>query len=63
MKTLSNIVGAAFVAAGAAGLLDGFGVIHLGFMSGRRRWILAGAVLLVAGILVFIVTNRRKAAT
>ena len=63
MKVVLKIIGVLALAAGVVSLLDGFKVIqHLSFLSGGRRWILVGVVLVVLGIYLIARKGAKKAA-
>ena len=60
MKVLFNVLGVVMLPVGAVWMLQGLGIIRMGFMAGHRRWILAGAVLLALGIIILVLTNRKQ---
>ncbi|MDA8424555.1 MAG: hypothetical protein M0Z80_00325 [Treponema sp.] len=62
MKVVLKLIGALACVAGAVALLDGFKVIHLSFLSGGRRWILGGVLLLVVGIVLLARRGSKKTA-
>jgi len=62
MKVVLNVLGVLMIPVGGVWLLQGLNIIRMGFMAGHRRWILAGGFLILLGILVLVLTNRKKAA-
>lgn len=62
MKVVIKIIGALACVAGVVALLDGFKAIRLSFLYGGHRWILAGVVLLVVGIVLLARRGSKKAA-
>jgi uncharacterized membrane protein HdeD (DUF308 family) len=62
MKVVLKIIGAIACVAGVIAVLDGFKAIHLSFLSGGHRWILAGAVLLIVGIVLLARRGSKKTA-
>ncbi|MGO8695613.1 MAG: hypothetical protein ACLQMF_18275 [Rectinemataceae bacterium] len=62
MKALLNVIGVVLIPVGAVVFLQGLNVIHMGFMAGRHRWILVGALLIILGIIVLTATNKKKPA-
>jgi hypothetical protein len=61
MRIVSNIVGIVLALIGAVWLSQGMNLIRVGFMAGHRRWILIGGVVLIVGVIVLILGNRKKA--
>ncbi len=60
MRILISIVAVLLVVAGAAWFLQGVGVLPGSFMMGHLEWAIYGAVAVLAGLLLLIVTNRRR---
>lgn len=58
MKTFSNIVGVLLVVMGAVWLLQGLNVLPGSFMTGQTRWAIFGAIAVVLGVVLLLVTNR-----
>lgn len=61
MKIVANIIGVICVVAGALWFSQGMNWIRAGFMAGHRRWILIGGALVIVGVVVLILGNRKKA--
>ncbi len=62
MKLVLNVLGILCIPVGAVWTLQGFNIMRGSVMSGHRRWIAIGAVLLVVGVLILILSNRKKGA-
>ncbi|HET7839196.1 MAG TPA: hypothetical protein VFL04_05510 [Rectinemataceae bacterium] len=62
MKLVLNILGILCLPVGAIWTLQGFNIMRGSVMSGHRRWIAIGLVLLVAGVIILILNNRRRGA-
>ena len=60
MKIAKNIVGAVLVLLGGFWALQGAKVINSGVMAGHRRWIVIGGVLLLVGVVLFFIGNKKK---
>jgi hypothetical protein len=63
MKIFLNVLGIVCLPVGAVWILQGTKILNSGFMAGHRRWILIGGVILIAGIVILIFNNRKKAKT
>lgn len=61
MKVFFNILGIVCLPVGALWILQGFKVLRFAAMSGHRRWILIGGIVIIIGILILMINNRRKA--
>jgi len=61
VKVVSNIVGAICFIIGAIWFSQGMNWIRSGFMAGHRRWILIGGVVMIVGVIVLVLGNRKKA--
>lgn len=62
MRILLNVVGVLALLIGGVWVLQGVNVLLGSFMSGQPKWAIIGAVLLVIGIALLFVANRRHAA-
>lgn len=60
MRIFLNIIGVIVAAVGAIWFLQGLNILRQSVMSGHRRWIVIGAGLIIIGIVVMVVGNRRK---
>jgi len=60
MKIVKNIIAAILVILGGFWALQGAKVINSGVMAGHRRWIAIGGVVLIVGIVLFFVGNKKK---
>lgn len=63
MKIALNILGALLVLMGAIWFLQGINILPGSFMTGQTRWAIYGGVAILAGILVLVAANRRRAGT
>ena len=50
MRTLSLVVGAIAILAGAVWILQGSGVLPGSFMTGQRMWLIIGIVVGIVGL-------------
>jgi hypothetical protein len=55
-----NIVAVLLVLAGAVWFLQGINVLPGSFMTGQIRWAIYGGIAFVAGIVLFLLANRRR---
>ncbi len=55
-----NVVAVLLLLGGGVWFLQGIGVIQGSFMSNTAQWTLIGALLLVIGVGLLVVNNRRK---
>ena len=60
MRIALNVVGVLCVLMGCVWFLQGINVLPGSFMTGQTKWAVYGGVLLLAGIGVLIVANRRR---
>jgi uncharacterized membrane protein HdeD (DUF308 family) len=60
MKWLLNIIGVIFILSGIVWFLQGINILLGSFMSGDRLYSLLGILLVVAGMVILAITNRRK---
>jgi hypothetical protein len=60
MKVFLNVLGVVCLPVGAVWLLQGFNILRASVMSGHRRWILIGGLLIVVGIVILILNNRKR---
>ncbi len=64
MKIVLNIVGFILVLFGGVWFLQGINEFPgNSFMNGQTKWSIYGGIAFVAGIVVFIIANRKKAAS
>lgn len=60
MRFTLNIVAVLLVLAGAVWFLQGINVLPGSFMTGQIRWAIYGGIAFVAGIVLFLLANRRR---
>ena len=59
MRALLAIVGALIALIGLVWLLQGMGLLPGSFMTGQRQWAVYGAVAIVAGVMIILLSRRR----
>jgi hypothetical protein len=62
MRILLNVVGVVLVFFGGVWFLQGINVLPGSFMTGQIKWAVYGGIAFVAGVVVFILANRKKKA-
>jgi len=60
MRITSNVVGVLCLLIGCTWFLQGINILPGSFMTGQTKWAVYGGLLLVAGIGVLVVANRRR---
>jgi uncharacterized membrane protein HdeD (DUF308 family) len=60
MRITLNVVGVLGLVVGCIWFLQGINVLPGSFMTGQTKWAVRGALLLIAGIAVLVVANRRR---
>jgi hypothetical protein len=60
MKWILNIVGALMILTGGVWGLQGVGVLPGSFMSGQLMWLIIGAIVFVAGVVLLVAVNRPR---
>jgi len=60
MRIAFNVVGILCLLSGGVWFLQGINIIPGSFMTGQTKWAVYGGLLLVAGIGLLIVANRRR---
>jgi hypothetical protein len=60
MRVFLNIIGIVCLPVGSVWILQGFNILVGSVMSGHRRWIVIGGLVLVLGVLILVFNNRRK---
>ena len=60
MRLALNVVGALCVLMGCVWFLQGINVLPGSFMTGQKKWAVYGGVLLVVGLGVLVMANRRR---
>jgi hypothetical protein len=60
MRITLNIVGALLVLSGGVWFLQWINVLPGSFMTGQIRWAVYGGIAVVAGIVLLLLTNRRR---
>ncbi len=61
MKFALNILGLIFVLMGGVWFLQGINILPGSFMTGQIRWAIYGGIAVVAGIVLLVAANRRRA--
>jgi hypothetical protein len=61
MRIALNVAGVLCLLVGCIWILQGINVLPGSFMTGQTKWAVYGGVLAVAGIVVLISANRRRA--
>jgi hypothetical protein len=61
MRIALNVLGALLVLFGCVWFLQGINVLPGSFMTGQIRWAVYGGIAVVAGIVVLVAANRRRA--
>jgi hypothetical protein len=61
MRILLNILGVLLVIAGCVWFLQGINVLPGSFMTGQTKWAVYGGLMFVAGVLLLVSANRRRA--
>ena len=62
MRTVLRILGVLLAFVGAVWFLQGVNVLPGSFMTGQTKWAIYGGIAFVAGVVAFVVANRKKAA-
>jgi hypothetical protein len=60
MRILRRVIGVLMVLLGAIWLLQGINVLKGSPMTGQTRWVVIGAVMAVAGLVLLLRVSRRK---
>lgn len=60
MRVLLNVLGVIALLIGGVWLLQGLNVLLGSFMSGQPKWAIIGCFLLVIGVALLFVANRRQ---
>ena len=61
MRITLNVVGALGLLVGCIWFLQGINILPGSFMTGQIKWAVYGGLLVIVGIGVLIVANRRRA--
>jgi hypothetical protein len=61
MKFALNILGLIFVLMGGVWFLQGINILPGSFMTGQIRWAIYGGMAVVAGLVLLVAANRRRA--
>ncbi|MEA2636693.1 MAG: hypothetical protein QOH92_3460 [Chloroflexota bacterium] len=61
MRTLSLVIGAIAILAGAVWILQGTGVLPGSFMTGQRMWLIIGIIVAIIGLALAYNGIRRPA--
>lgn len=62
LKIALNVIGVLLILAGGVWFLQGINVLPGSFMTGQPQWVINGAVAVLAGIMLLVFANWRKAA-
>jgi hypothetical protein len=60
MKVILNVLGVLCLPLGSVWILQGFGIMRASVMSGHRRWILIGGLVVIVGVAILILNNRKR---
>ena len=60
MRIASNVVGILCLLVGCIWFLQGINILPGSFMTGQTKWAVYGGLLLIVGIGVLVVANRRR---
>ena len=60
MRIAFNVSGVLFLLVGGVWFLQGINILPGSFMTGQTKWAVCGGLLLVAGIGLLILANRRR---
>ena len=60
MRIVLNVVGALALLTGCVWFLQGINILPGSFMTGQTKWAVYGGLLLIAGIALLIIANRRR---
>jgi LPXTG-motif cell wall-anchored protein len=61
MRTFLRVLAVLMLLAGSVWFLQGINVIPGSFMTGQTRWAVIGGILVLAGIGLLVIANRRRA--
>ena len=61
MKTILTIVGVLLIFFGGVWILQGINVLPGSFMTGDIQWAIYGGIAVIAGIVLIVLVNKRKA--
>lgn len=59
MKLIGDIVGVIMALTGLFWVLQGTGVVPVGFMARQAQWVVIGLVVAVVGVGILVYTHRR----
>jgi hypothetical protein len=62
MKVILTIIGVLLILFGGIWILQGINVLPGSFMTGQIRWAIYGGIAVLAGIVLIVAANRKKAA-
>jgi uncharacterized membrane protein HdeD (DUF308 family) len=62
MKLVGRILGVLLALIGCVWILQGINVLPGSFMTGQMQWAIYGAIAVVAGVAIFVVSGRRRPA-
>jgi hypothetical protein len=60
MKITLNILASLLVLTGIVWFLQGINVLPGSFMTGQTRWAVNGGIAVAAGVILFLLANRRR---
>jgi hypothetical protein len=61
MRIAQNVLGILLVLFGGVWFFQGINVLPGSFMTGQIRWAVYGGIAVVAGVVVLVAANRRRA--
>jgi uncharacterized membrane protein len=62
MKIILTIIGVLLILFGGVWILQGINVLPGSFMTGQIRWAIYGGIAALAGLVLIVAANRKKAA-
>jgi LPXTG-motif cell wall-anchored protein len=60
MRIVFNVLGGLLLLAGGVWFLQGINILPGSFMTGQTKWAVYGGLLMVAGIGLLVLANRRR---
>ncbi|MEO7368944.1 MAG: hypothetical protein ABIZ36_13380 [Gemmatimonadaceae bacterium] len=61
MRILLSLIGVIMICVGGIFFLQGINIIPGSFMTGQMQWAVYGGIILVAGVMLLMSANRRRA--
>lgn len=60
MRITLNVLGLLLVLSGVVWFLQGINVLPGSFMTGQIRWAVYGGIAMIAGVVLLLLTNRKR---